>query len=70
LHPRRSQNARLYATALGLFECSVNGQAVSDDVLPGWTDYNSAFSTKVYDVTRLLHEGENAIGTISVMVGL
>ncbi len=50
---------------MGLYECSINGQAVSDDVFtPGWTDYNQRVQYKVYDVTHLLHEGENAIGAI------
>jgi alpha-L-rhamnosidase len=57
--------ARLYVTALGLYECSINGQAVSDDVFtPGWTDYGKRVQYKVYDVTHVLHEGENAIGAI------
>ena len=34
-------NARLYITALGLYEVSVNGHLVSDAVFrPGWTDYD------------------------------
>ena len=59
------KSARLYVTALGLYECSLNGQAVSDDVFtPGWTDYNQRIQYQVYDVARLLHEGENALGAI------
>lgn len=63
--PGAIQAARLYVTAVGLYECSINGQAVSEDVFtPGWTDYNKRIQYQVYDVTRLLHEGENAIGAI------
>ncbi len=58
-------SARLYVTALGLYECSINGQNVGNDVLtPGWTDYNKRVQYQVYDVTSLLHEGENALGAM------
>jgi len=34
-------SARLYVTALGLYEARLNGQRVGDAVLaPGWTDYD------------------------------
>lgn len=59
------KSARLYVTALGLFECSINGQLVSDDVFtPGWTDYHQRVQYNVYDIAHLLHGGENAIGAI------
>ncbi len=63
--PEGVKSARLYVTALGLYECSINGQSVSDDVLnPGWTDYRKRVRYKVYDVTNLLHNGENVLGAI------
>ena len=63
--PRAVESARLYITALGLYECSINGKPVSEDVFtPGWTDYNKRVQYKVYDVTKSLHAGENAIGVI------
>ena len=47
----RSPQARLYATALGLYELRLNG-AVGDDVLaPGWTDYKKRVHYQAYDVT-------------------
>lgn len=59
------KKARLYITALGLFEVYINGQLVSDDVLnPGWTDYRKRVRYRVYDVTDLLVLGTNAIGVI------
>src|ERR1035441_6593175 len=37
---RPVKSARLYATALGVYELFLNGQRVGEDVLtPGWTDY-------------------------------
>jgi alpha-L-rhamnosidase len=61
----RVKTARLYVAALGLYECSINGQPVGDDVFtPGWTDYRKRVQYQVYDVTNLLCEGENVIGAI------
>src|SRR5262249_41686215 len=57
--------ARLFATALGLYEPYVNGQRVSDEVFrPGWTDYNKRVQHDAYDITHLLTTGENVIGAI------
>ena len=59
------KTARLYVTALGLHECTINGQSVSEDVFaPGWTDYGNRVQYQVYDVAHLLGEGENVIGAI------
>lgn len=59
------KTARLYVTALGLYECSINGQPVGGDVFtPGWTDYRKRVLYQVYDITHLLRQGENVIGTI------
>ena len=58
-------SARLYATALGVYECSLNGQRVGDDVFtPGWTDYPKRIQYQVYDVAHLLQEGENVLGAL------
>ncbi len=57
--------ARLYATALGLYEVSINGKRVGDSVLaPGWTDYAKRVPYQTYDVTGLLAAGENAIDAV------
>jgi len=62
---RRVAAARLYVTALGLHECSLNGAPVSDDVFaPGWTDYRKRIQYQVHDVTRLIKRGRNALGAI------
>ena len=63
--PAEVVSARLYVTAIGLYDCSLNGQAVADDVFtPGWTDYNQRIQYKVYDVGHLLHAGDNVIGAV------
>lgn len=57
--------ARLYITALGLYEASLNGQRVGADLFnPGWTDYNQRIHYQAYDVTSLLKPGANAIGVL------
>jgi alpha-L-rhamnosidase len=57
--------ARLYATALGLYEPHLNGTVVGADVFtPGWTDYDVRVQYQVYDVTAQLQQGENVLGAI------
>ncbi len=61
--PRRKvRAARLYATALGVYQVELNDQVVGDDVLaPGWTDYFHRVQYQAYDVTALLKPGENSL---------
>ncbi|MGH3400543.1 MAG: family 78 glycoside hydrolase catalytic domain, partial [Streptosporangiaceae bacterium] len=57
--------ARLYITALGLYEARLNGRRVSDACLaPGWTDYGQRILYQAYDVTGLLAAGENVLGAV------
>src|SRR3954447_14519246 len=59
------QSARLYVSALGLYEVHINGQKVGDQVLaPGWTEYSKRVPSDTYDVTNLVKQGDNAIGAI------
>jgi alpha-L-rhamnosidase len=61
--PKHIKSARLYITALGLYEALINGKTVTEDRLrPGWTDYKHRLAVQTYDVTALLSRGENAIG--------
>ncbi|MBP9003415.1 MAG: family 78 glycoside hydrolase catalytic domain [Candidatus Hydrogenedentes bacterium] len=56
------KRAVLYASALGIHDTLMNGQRVGDVVFPpGWTDYNKRVYHNTFDVTSLVHEGENAI---------
>jgi alpha-L-rhamnosidase len=58
-------SARLYATALGIYQFWLNGDRVGDSALaPGWTDYGQRLLYQTYDVTELLVEGDNAMGAI------
>ncbi|MFE3263995.1 alpha-L-rhamnosidase [Streptomyces sp. NPDC059215] len=62
--PRKKvSRARLYATALGLYEAHLNGRRVGRDHLaPGWTDYRRRVQYQAYDVTSLVRSGGNALG--------
>jgi alpha-L-rhamnosidase len=57
--------ARLYVTALGLYEARLNGQRAGDAVLaPGWTDYAQRIPYQSYDVTALVRPGGNVLGAV------
>ena len=59
------RSARLYATALGLYEFHLNGQRVGRDVFtPGWTEYKKRVQYQAYDITALLRSGPNAAGAV------
>ncbi len=63
--PKTVRRARLYVTALGAYQFRVNGNPVGRQVLaPGWTDYRSRLYYQTYDVTAMLHKGENALGAL------
>ncbi|MDP5229764.1 MAG: glycoside hydrolase family 78 protein [Cellulophaga sp.] len=56
-------SARLFVTAKGVFDAWINGENISDDVMPpGWTPYNKRIETLTYDVTNSLKSGQNVIG--------
>ncbi len=58
-------SARIYATALGVYELYLNGERVgSEELTPGWTDYNKRIQYQTYDVTSQLVNGGNVIGGI------
>ncbi len=59
------RQARLYVTALGVYEAQLNGITIGDAVLaPGWTAYNDRLNYQTFDVTDLLRTGRNALGVI------
>jgi alpha-L-rhamnosidase len=59
------KSARLYASALGVYEFHINGERVGNDYFnPSWTDYNTRVQYHTYDVTSMLRNGDNAIGAI------
>lgn len=53
--------ARLYASARGVYDVTINGHRLKDFILaPGMTDYRKRIQYQTYDVTRLL-DGENVM---------
>jgi alpha-L-rhamnosidase len=62
---KRVERATLYATALGLYECRLNGAKVGgDEFAPGWTEYAKRVEHRTYDVTGMVHAGENCLGAV------
>ncbi len=59
------RSAVLHITALGLYDCEINGKRVTEDVfVPGWTDYKIRVPYRSYEVEPLLAAGENVLGVI------
>lgn len=62
---RKIKRARAYISGLGLYELYINGEKIGDRVLdPGQTDYKKRVLYTVYDVTKNIKNGQNAIGII------
>ena len=56
------KSARLYITACGLYEATLNGQRVGGFRLaPGYTDYRKRVQYQTYDVGPLLQKGTNVL---------
>jgi len=59
------KTARLYISALGVYEAQLNGTVVGNHVMaPGWTSYRHRLRYQTFDVTELLHEDRNALGAM------
>ena len=60
---RKIKSARLYATAMGIYNFYINGQKVGDAwFAPGDSQYRETMGYHKYDVTQMLREGRNALG--------
>ncbi len=50
--------ARIYASALGIYEMTLNGERVGDAYLtPGWTNYHKRLQYQTYDITDMMNAG-------------
>ncbi|WP_338556354.1 family 78 glycoside hydrolase catalytic domain [Paenibacillus sp. KS-LC4] len=59
------KSARIYATALGMYELQWNGNRIGDCYFtPGWTSYGKRLQYQVYDVTEQLSVGTHGIGAL------
>lgn len=64
---KKIARARLYASAMGLYELHLNGNRVGDQYFtPGWTAYDFRYQYQTYNVTDMLKSGANCLG---VMLG-
>jgi alpha-L-rhamnosidase len=62
---KKIERARLYASAMGLYEMELNGKRVGDQYFtPGWTAYDFRFQYQTYDLTDLLKSGPNCFGAL------
>ena len=62
--PKKISSARVYVTALGVYELFLNGEKVGDELFaPGWTSYNKRLQYQTYDVTSML-KNNNAFGAV------
>lgn len=51
------RQARIYATALGVYEIKINGSKAGDAFFaPGWTNYKKRLQYQTYDVTDLIKQ--------------
>ncbi|SHF32930.1 alpha-L-rhamnosidase [Mariniphaga anaerophila] len=61
---KKVKSARIYASALGLYELYLNGEKVGDELFtPGWTSYGKRIQYQTYDVTSML-KSQNSLGAI------
>lgn len=62
---RKIKKAKLFITALGVYEAQLNGKRVGDYVLaPGWTTYKKRLQYQEYDVSNELKEDNNLTITV------
>ncbi|WP_425840087.1 family 78 glycoside hydrolase catalytic domain [Streptomyces fractus] len=72
------REARLYVTALGVYEAYVNGERVTvpegdgrtaELLTPGWTNYDTSVNYMTYDVTELVGRGGARDVTLAAVLG-
>jgi alpha-L-rhamnosidase len=60
---KKVAQARIYASAHGVYELTLNGRKVGDQFLaPGYTEYAKRIQSQTYDVTGLVRAGANGFG--------
>lgn len=61
---KKVKEAKIYATALGIYELTVNGEKAGDRYFaPGFTSYRHEMQYQVYDVTDML-AGDNTLTAV------
>lgn len=62
---KKIESATATITSHGLYLAYINGKKIGDAYFtPGWTSYNKRLQYQTYDVTKLLHQGNNAVGAL------
>jgi alpha-L-rhamnosidase len=62
---REIKSAKIYATALGIYELKLNGAKVGTDYFaPGFTSYKNHLQYQVYDVTKMLKESNQLVAIV------
>ncbi|RSH82323.1 uncharacterized protein EHS24_007290 [Apiotrichum porosum] len=60
--PTPDTPVRLYATAFGIYDVTINSRRVGDQVLtPGWQSYNHRLAYQTFDARNYLCKGSNEI---------
>jgi alpha-L-rhamnosidase len=63
---KKIQRAQAFASATGAYNLFINGKRAGNQQLaPDWTDFSKCIQYQSIDVTDLLQNGENAIGSIA-----
>jgi alpha-L-rhamnosidase len=58
-------SARLYASAMGLYEMQLNGKRVGQEYFtPGWTAYDFRYQYQTYDVTAMVKSDVNCLAAM------
>lgn len=63
---KKIKTARIYASALGIYEIDMNGEKVGDQFFaPGWTSYHNRIQYQTYDVTNHLMDNNQLEITVA-----
>jgi len=63
---RPVRRARLYATAHGIYEPSVDGERIGlEELAPGYTEYGVRTQVQTYDVTALMTPGTHTVEALT-----
>ena len=63
---KKVTRARIYATALGVYEIEINKEKVGDAFFaPGWTNYKKRLHYQAYDVTDMIKDKNNISITVA-----
>ena len=61
--PGEVESARAYVCGVGIYELEVNGEKAGNEyLLPGYHCYDFQLEYQSFDITSLLHAGENTLG--------